>query len=52
MIPAFDDTAPFIWAAYAFTALVLLGVAAAILARASAARSKLEAAIEEDEHEP
>ncbi len=43
MIPEFDHTGPFIWAAYAFSALVLGGLIAATFARASRAKAKLAA---------
>lgn len=52
MIPAFDDTAPYIWAAYAFSAAVLGGLIASVFARASAARQRLDAVEREDSHAP
>lgn len=50
MIPSFDHTGPFIWAAYALSALVLGGMIAAIVLRASAARARLER-LQQDEDE-
>lgn len=44
MLPAFDKTAPFIWAAYGVAALTLSGLAAAVLARLRRAKRALEAA--------
>lgn len=41
MMPAFDDTAPYIWAAYGLSALVLGTLVAIIILRARAARRRL-----------
>ncbi|MEO1100608.1 MAG: heme exporter protein CcmD [Pseudomonadota bacterium] len=43
MIPVFDHTGPFIWAAYAFSGLVLGGLIAVTFARAARAKAKLAA---------
>ena len=49
MIPSFDHTGPFIWAAYALTALALSGTVAAIAFRARSAKHRLERLEREDE---
>lgn len=51
MIPSFDDTAPFIWAAYGLSALVLAGVIALVTLRAGAARARLERLEREEEED-
>ena len=43
MIPEFDHTGPYIWAAYGFAALVIGGLIAGTLHRAKQAKTKLEA---------
>lgn len=43
MIPEFDHTGPFIWAAYGFAGLVLAGLIAVTFARAARAKAKLAA---------
>ncbi|MCI4644338.1 MAG: heme exporter protein CcmD [Hyphomonadaceae bacterium] len=42
MIPVFDHTAPYIWAAYGLAAAVLIALVGAVLWRAHAARARLE----------
>lgn len=47
MIPAFDHTAPYIWASFGFAAVVLLGLTAGALIRARRAKARLDR-LEED----
>ncbi len=42
LVPAFDKTAPYVWAAYGLSALVLVAVAVWILIRARKARRRLD----------
>lgn len=42
MLPAFDHTGPYIWAAYGLTALVIGGLIAIVAVRARAARRRLD----------
>lgn len=42
MIPIFDHTAPFIWAAYGLSALVLAALIAFVAIRARAAKTRFE----------
>lgn len=42
MIPIFDHTGPYIWAAYGLATLTLVALVAVIIARARAARARLE----------
>ena len=42
MIPSFDHTAPYIWAAYGLAAVVLIALVVAIVWRAGAARKRLD----------
>ena len=42
MIPEFDHTGPFIWAAYGFSAGVIALVIAAVIWRARAAKARLD----------
>ncbi len=52
LLPAFDHTGPYIWAAYGLSALVFLGLLAVVLARAGAARTRLERLEREEESRP
>ena len=49
MIPGFDHTAPYIWAAYGLAALTLGALVAVVLLRARHARLRLERLQSEDE---
>lgn len=51
LVPDFDKTAPFVWAAYAVSALLLIGVAAWTLVRARQARRRLDRLTREDQTE-
>lgn len=42
VVPDFDHTGPFIWAAYGVSAFVLGALIAYVLARAAGARARLE----------
>ncbi len=49
MVPAFDDTGPYIWAAYGLAIAVICALAAITLVRARAARRRLERLQSEDD---
>ncbi len=51
MIPRFDHTGPYIWAAYGISALVLAAIIGVVLWRAAAARARLERLEREEEEE-
>ncbi len=41
MVPVFDDTAPYIWAAYGLSAVVIAALIGLVSARARRARARL-----------
>ncbi|MEM7766985.1 MAG: heme exporter protein CcmD [Pseudomonadota bacterium] len=51
MIPAFDHTGPFIWAAFSLSAIILATVITGVTVRAAAAKARLERLEGEEEIE-
>ena len=49
MIPEFDHTGAFIWAAYGFAGVVIAGLIVLTLVRAGRAKARLEALEKEDQ---